>query len=267
MNEANPDRRYLPASPIDISYFAPHATVSMRIVSGVHFFSFHPDGTMALDGIRPKRVLANSVRTAFLEVEDPASALGFLEQTGYFLWRDEVTDAKFTDQLTWPDFQLWQKLIRRVISGGFLMMVESELDEENGLWIAGDPVDADLKRLILATPERTFDWLRGTPSGISIDMMPHRVSEGQKTQLVHTLSIFTAVDAMLADYYLDNLNGIEYELCKQRDCHNLFVANPARGKKFCSQACAHLTSMRDSRANNPKPKKKAKKRSGRKNGK
>ena len=99
---------------------------------------------------------------------------------------------------------------------------------------------------------RQHDKARGTP--------------GLKPTLIAEISTGTVIDAILATIYIDKLRGRERRQCQLKGCVKEFDKTSDNGKKYCSQAHAHLASVRRKRAeerlkrekarNTPKPAKK-----------
>jgi hypothetical protein len=255
------EARMLPAMPIEVSYRVRRSSISMESDGGAAVFRFRFKGEEL--PVIPEVESASTVHGEFFKVKEPMDALHFLEWTGDFI---DSAEDRMTDRLTWADFQTWQKILTRVFSQGFFMMVRSfDEDGVESLWTP-EPLDPKFERLILAASESTYDWLRGYASGIQLDQkhpnVEHRkiheqdrvdrsadptFSSGDKPELMLSLTVATAVEAMLATYYIDEKNGVNYELCKGEKCQNVFVVKTNHGKVFCSQKCAHLFSVQRSR--------------------
>jgi hypothetical protein len=133
--------------------------------------------------------------------------------------------------------------------------------------------------------EETFSWLQGIPTGLGIrrDMYlsyeetkaifsaPGADQQGskawhdaqailarrrakraagnaeEKQKLIAEVITGTALDAILATIYIDNLRGVETEVCALVGCEQTFEVNSKHGKKYCCNYHAHLASVRKSR--------------------
>lgn len=74
-----------------------------------------------------------------------------------------------------------------------------------------------------------------------------RVREG-KQKLVAFISPASALDAILATVYVDKLRGLDLQVCALKECTEMFERQEGHGKMYCSQAHAHLASVRRKRA-------------------
>jgi hypothetical protein len=57
----------------------------------------------------------------------------------------------------------------------------------------------------------------------------------------------TCSSAIETTITLDHLRGIPYRFCERTDCGDIFTVESRHERKFCSQACAHLVSVRRAR--------------------
>jgi hypothetical protein len=78
----------------------------------------------------------------------------------------------------------------------------------------------------------------------------------EKQKLVAEVFTGTALDTILATIYIDNLRGIETEVCALVGCEQTFEVSSKHGKRYCTNYHAHLASIRRNRIN-PKAKKKS----------
>jgi len=81
----------------------------------------------------------------------------------------------------------------------------------------------------------------------------------EKQKLLAEVFTGTALDAILATIYIDNLRGVETEVCALNGCEQTFEVR--RGKEYCCNYHAHLASIRRNRLN-PKAKKKPARKKG-----
>jgi hypothetical protein len=102
-------------------------------------------------------------------------------------------------------------------------------------------------------PERIWNqqrWLRealrsGTARWISQNQKLFITSRERFPHFVHGDS--TCFEAIVNSVTVDFMRGVRLVPCQRTDCHNIFE-DSHKGKKFCSQYCGHLTSVRRSRA-------------------
>lgn len=57
----------------------------------------------------------------------------------------------------------------------------------------------------------------------------------------------TCLEAITNSFTVDFMRGVRIMCCQRADCQNIFEASH-KGKRFCSQYCGHLTSVRRNRA-------------------
>jgi hypothetical protein len=134
--------------------------------------------------------------------------------------------------------------------------------------------------------EETSNWIQGIPEGLSIqrDMYLSRDEIEQifsapgaripnsrawhyaqetlrrrraerakgnpecKQKLVANVTTSTILDAILATIYVDKLRGIDLQVCELKECNVTFERPLDSRKTYCSQAHAHLASVRRKRA-------------------
>jgi hypothetical protein len=80
---------------------------------------------------------------------------------------------------------------------------------------------------------RKTDKARGTPE--------------LKQKLIAEIFTATPLDAILATVYVDKLRGRDLQVCALRDCDVTFERSSDSRKTYCSQAHAHLASVRHKR--------------------
>jgi hypothetical protein len=64
----------------------------------------------------------------------------------------------------------------------------------------------------------------------------------------------TCFEAIINSFTVDFMRGVRVMRCQRADCQNIFE-DSHKGKRFCSQYCGHLTSVRRNRAAAGKSKK------------
>lgn len=74
-----------------------------------------------------------------------------------------------------------------------------------------------------------------------------RSREGKQT-LVASISPASALDAILATVYVDKLRGLDLQACALKECNEMFERREGSGRMYCTQAHAHLASVRRKRA-------------------
>ncbi len=86
-------------------------------------------------------------------------------------------------------------------------------------------------------------------------------SEG-KQRLIGTIFAASALDAILATIYIDQLQGLETEVCALKDCQQVFVRTSKHERWYCCQACAHHASVLNLRPGGPSKQKRRKGKKG-----
>lgn len=67
--------------------------------------------------------------------------------------------------------------------------------------------------------------------------------------------------ALLASVLIDAARGLRFKMCARKDCDELFQLKSQHKRKFCSQECGHLVSVRNKRDKERKAKQKARRKS------
>lgn len=62
------------------------------------------------------------------------------------------------------------------------------------------------------------------------------------------IEAYDTSQALLASVYIDVARGIRFKMCARKDCEKLFPLESRHKRKFCSQECGHLASVRRGRA-------------------
>jgi hypothetical protein len=76
--------------------------------------------------------------------------------------------------------------------------------------------------------------------------------EWRGAQHIAALEAWDVVTAILATIYVDHLHGTKFGFCKRDDCRNPYKIESKHIRKYCSQYCAHLESLRRMRARSRK---------------
>jgi hypothetical protein len=276
------ETRNLPGMPIHLEFQRMPASISLTYDMDEPVFTFKRKALAeGMAAYWQEFKLAGVVRDAMFAVKTPLDALRFLEATGFFLQESGPRDdAGFKDNLTWSDFQQWQKLLRFISQHGFVSIIDSSQWEDYEKpwtiypWRGGraPALSQELESIIISAPETTKEYLCGDPT---IKMRrDERIAEMEKRKPKLEMSIvpFGTVEAILACLFIDQQVGIEYKLCLRDKCENLFISNDKRRKQYCSQACAHHASVTRDRINKASaaekatPKKAAKRRARKSNG-
>jgi hypothetical protein len=189
------------------------------------------------------------VRDKFLSVEaEPDSILGFLIETGTFFEPqaqaeglsqkqiEKLSQIEFEaldpdqaeaflrdgEPLTLDQFRHWQ------------FLVNSLLTTDSGKWSqflhTDDPEDDDEYSATIrsaAYPHMYFDWQQKYPLGV--------------------ISTHHTLPAILGTVFVDALRGAKVRSCARADCRELFEVISAHERKYCSQYCGHLVSLRRER--------------------
>jgi len=274
------ETRNLPAMPIHVEFQRMGADVSLTDSRVEPTFSFKwKEPSQSMDEYWQEFKRASLVGRALFSVKTPLEALAFFEATGFFLLGNGPRgDEGWKETVTWREFQLWQKLLRFISQHGFLSILDSrdwpEYDKEWTImpWRTGAPkLPPELEPIIISAPHSTKDYLSGEPK---IRMhRDERLAEVQnrKPKLEMSIFPFGTVEAVLSSLFIDQQTGIQYKLCGRGEkCGQLFVANDARRKQYCSQKCAHhanVTRDREKKAETKAEEKKVKKKGvGKSNG-
>jgi hypothetical protein len=158
-----------------------------------------------------------SVRANFLSLTTDEQFLEFLNKTGYFSNRQKGGVWSVAALRTWQ--RVFVELLRRHPSG-WVDWVISELRDNRDYY----------KRLIVVslqfhtTFKIKFGW--------------------EKKQHRAVLETDDTLTAILATIYLDQLRGAKFGFCARSDCRKGYEVESKHKRKYCSQYCAHLESVR-----------------------
>jgi len=68
--------------------------------------------------------------------------------------------------------------------------------------------------------------------------------EWRGAQHIAALKARDVVTAILATIYVDHLHGTKFGFCRRHDCRKAYKIESKHIRKYCSQYCAHLESLR-----------------------
>lgn len=63
-----------------------------------------------------------------------------------------------------------------------------------------------------------------------------------------TVTVLNARQMLWATVFADIAKGLQFKECKRSDCENIFPVGTKHKRKFCTQYCGHLVSVRKSQA-------------------
>jgi hypothetical protein len=219
-----PAVRFLPAMPIEVNYIAENVAVSCERDANEIVYKFRNSKS-------PRRFIdvnAYALRTNFLDIKTPAEAFAFLSQTGNFRG---TRNRRSREQLTWNEFRNWQEVIRLLLQYG-------EVPEH---------LESSLKDI----SREEGRWLRGSPSKLSI--FPFGANKpGSRSVLQAEIRADTTVEAILATVYVDDLRGVDYQLCALPGCDKLYEVTSKHKRQYCCQNHAHRASIEKRREDNRK---------------
>jgi hypothetical protein len=153
-----------------------------------------------------------SVRADFLDLRDENDCLGFLNETGLF-FRDGANEAG--QPMSLDHIRIWQRTFI-----GFLR-------RRPAVW------------------ETRLELVEPNASEIIRMVHLHRhctvaLGEGRAAQFI-ARETFSAI---LATIYLDHLRGTRFRLCARPDCGRPYEIESRHTRKYCTQYCASLQSLR-----------------------
>ena len=156
------------------------------------------------------------VRSTFLELRDEHDFLGFLNQTGCFF-----SSGTYEDNQSWrlTDFAVWQRALT-----GFLR-------RQPEVWE---------KRLDLVEPNGT-EIMRAVRLHRCFTV---QFGQGRSAPFI-ARNTFSAI---LATIYLDHLRGARFRLCARPDCRKPYEIESNHERRYCTQYCASLESLRRKRS-------------------
>lgn len=247
------DIKNLPAVPLELLYWCAPVAVSMTSAGEEITFTIVRTGAETESLIKTHEFpLPSQVRDRFLRVKTPDDALAFLRATGPFL--SPVDQPGILERLTWASFQRWQKIVRLFGQNGRLFILRGEYGESAEILpklraLEDDTeMTAELLAEVSRAPAETLQWLQGLTPTLTIagDDVVAR-SEKRPPKLKLMLDAMTVVDACVGSFKVAKMLGVKHALCARDGCGVLFEERPTRGKRYCSQKCAHHANVTDQR--------------------
>lgn len=132
-------------------------------------------------------------------------------------------------------------------------------------WLQGTPHGLEIRRSNFTSPEaaREIDDLYLKAALLPLESREckrlmsiaarkeagqvRRIRQG-KQKLGALISPASALDSILATVYVDKLRGLDLQVCALKECNEMFERREGRPRMYCSQAHAHLASVRRMRA-------------------
>ena len=167
------------------------------------------------------------VREEFLSLKTDEEFLDFLNRVGRFT-SVKVVGWVVTGQWGADDFKSWQQMYLECLRRS----PESwdQIVEE----VFG-PKMIRFVRQILGVSRRftlLFRWK---------DAQQRKWRSAQNIAVLEARDVVTAI---LATMYLDHLHGTKFGFCHRHDCRMPYTIESKHNRKYCSQYCAHLESLR-----------------------
>jgi len=160
-----------------------------------------------------------SVRELFLSLETEADFLRFLNRVGTFSASVGSGDWEL------KDFKGWQEVFRE-----FLRRAPATWERYLAQLNVGTPrfnaplISFELRVINDARFQLRFVWEEDLQSGI--------------------IRVRHAASAILATILVDRLRGASFRFCARHDCRKPFEVKSKHERKYCSQYCGHLESLR-----------------------
>jgi hypothetical protein len=238
--------RMLPAMPIEVKYDSEQAAVSLNQYGDeIEFrFDFPEKGE---PGWKGNFIEAFSTRDTFLEIRTPGEALEFLRISGLFRGIDE---DKRHERLSWANFQRWQGIVRILLREGVLPRREVR-STPKAVWVEY-AIPENLRPALNDVSVVERGWLSGFPDQLVIRFRENQSPEKRRT-LYAEIMVGSTLEAILATAYVDELRGVNYQVCALPDCPRIYEVRSKHQREFCSQACAHKASVRRRRAEQARP--------------
>jgi hypothetical protein len=109
----------------------------------------------------------------------------------------------------------------------------------------------DFLRAVLQGPKRDWDYLRQQYGDERVNWVCHRVlpfeTDLSKPSPRAAITAKSTLEAMVAATQLDLLRGARFGWCIRPDCRKMYEITSAHRRKYCSQECGHLQSIRSKR--------------------
>jgi len=167
------------------------------------------------------------VREEFLSLKTDEQFLDFLNRVGRFV-SVKVVGWVVTGQWDADDFKSWQQMFRECLR-------RSPASWDQIVEEVFKPKKVRLVRRILFVSRRLtllFRWKNA------------QQREWRSSQHIAVLEARDVVTAMLATIYVDHLHGTKFGFCHRHDCRMPYKIESKHNRKYCSQYCAHLESLR-----------------------
>ena len=173
------------------------------------------------------------VREEFLSLKADRQFLDFLNTVGPFA----EAPGWLSGQWAASDFKLWQEMFREFLkrSPASWDCAVEKVFKTKTVSVVGQ-ILGRAKRFTLL-----FHW-KGK----------QEVIEWRGAQHIAALEAKDVVTAILATIYVDHLHGTKFGFCKRDDCRKAYRIESKHIRKYCSQYCAHLESLRRMRARSRK---------------
>jgi hypothetical protein len=164
------------------------------------------------------------VREEFLSLKADQEFLDFLNKVGPFAG----APGWFSGQWAASDFKLWQEMFREFLkrSPASWDCAVEKVFKTKTVSVVGQ-ILGRAKRFNLL-----FHW-KGTQQ-----------FEWRGAQHIAALEAWDVVTAILATIYIDHLHGTKFGFCKRDDCRKAYKIESKHARRYCSQYCAHLESLR-----------------------
>ena len=190
-----------------------------------------------------------ALRDQFLGLGTKADAMKFLLAAGGVRLRDSIVPE---DRLLWSSFQIWQIVVRAIMSNGSL---PDYLWSQGSAIIVISPLTSDAEIASYALPSAESQRFASfSPLGLSIEPYAPSTANGHRRRLRAQTPVNSILQGILTKTFLDSLNGMKSRLCSLADCMNMSEVTSKHERQYCSQACAHHASVRRRRASTAKAK-------------
>jgi hypothetical protein len=179
--------------------------------------------------VRSVKFEAWQVREEFLSLKTDEQFLDFLNRVGRFV-SIKVYGWSVTGEGKWDadDFKSWQQMFREC-----LRRSPASWDQ-----IVEDVFGPKTVRLVRRT---LFVSRRFT---VLFRWKDAQQREWRSSQHIAVLEARDVVTAILATIYVDHLHGTKFGFCHRHDCRMPYKIESKHNRKYCSQYCAHLESLR-----------------------
>jgi hypothetical protein len=194
----------------------------------------HPKRFFESHRVPPAEALARSVqfeawqvRDEFLSLKTDQEFLDFLNRVGRFV-SVKVGGWVVTGQWGADDFKRWQQMFRECLR-------RSPATWDHVVEKVFRPKMIRFVRRILFVSRRFTLLLRWKDA---------QQREWRSSQHIAVLEARDLVTAILATIYVDHLHGTKFGFCHRHDCRMPYKIESKHNRKYCSQYCAHLESLR-----------------------